>query len=493
MYHGGAAPVFYGTEYPLGASYYGSNYDLLSESKTKILKNNTVSDEKKKKILKDLQPISLVYFGNEEDAEERSKKYAEVRDGAGSYEFKCGKNCVAAYKLKREIFVADLDLYYNICLLLSKLSQKSKNILKNNGFDWEKFIEVFQSTEDKSVLDKARELFREFLMRRGSDGVVQKEILSLTKKEGLDGFSFKYFTSAAFWVLVLGEDALSIVERNYGSPSDWQYSDPEKLFGEIGKLVRSMYKYKTTNVDYHAGDLYEHSIWTALYIQNQFKTKSPWAEGIPEKYISILTLAGFLHDIGKGGDAVYLFYSKPEHAEVGFEYWEQKKPYFYLDPSDGQKMLDVPKLIRDLGVDREEVSLIGFLILAHWEFGDHVRRMEEEDMNDLAEEYVETMKKMIKKSGVKDIKLGILLRMIMLLSACDIMAGQVYIPYETFRKITKEIEKNPKKVVENFNAKIESYPYLTNRSKTHKGGDKFEEYEMNRKGLKLRKAILSFA
>lgn len=129
---------------------------------------------------------------------------------------------------------------------------------------------------------------------------------------------------------------------------------------ETKKLLEDFARYKTTNVTFHAGDVLEHSIWSALYTNHLFAINDPLVQGINPKFRKAVVVASLLHDIGKGGDGQYIFYEKPNHPEIGGYYFGQG---FYPDPR-----IDLRKVVSELG-ERENYELIKFLVRWHWMIG----------------------------------------------------------------------------------------------------------------------------
>lgn len=130
---------------------------------------------------------------------------------------------------------------------------------------------------------------------------------------------------------------------------------------EVDKLFDDLSKYKTTNINFHAGDVYEHSIWSALYINHMFATNDKFIRDINIKWRKTLIVSCLLHDIGKGGDRVYSFYDKPNHPEIAGYYFETG-----IYPSDVR--IDLRKVVRELG-EIENYDLIKFLVRYHWMIG----------------------------------------------------------------------------------------------------------------------------
>ena len=121
-------------------------------------------------------------------------------------------------------------------------------------------------------------------------------------------------------------------------------------------ILGDMEKYKTTNIHFHAGDVIQHSIWSALYINNFFKDGDRLVDGIPRTYWKLMMVAAVLHDIGKCGDNVFTFFDKPAHPEIGGYYFSKKK---YLD-------IDLKAAVSESNLDYD---LVQFLVRWHWMIG----------------------------------------------------------------------------------------------------------------------------
>lgn len=517
LYHGSASLTYFAGEYPLGIDYYKSGIDPLNSYQKALLKNPNTNINYKKRLLDKKQNINISYYGDYEVAVTYSKKPIQI-DGSNPFVLNCGGNCISAYKLKKDINMLNLYDPFNLYILLTENYLKSdvKDIL-SKAYDIStvnNFVDLYEKIKPNNLdtsqdsfqkLQQAYDPFRRFLMKsqrgtlRDNDYLVPREILTIVVKLGYSGFvnprtpylEGSYKGQYRFAELVFGKDVLNFIERDFSNIYDWQYFDTKRLFDEIGVLVKDMYKYKTFNIDFHAGDLYEHSIWTALYIQKMFKIGSIWTEGIDSYYMSSLVIAGFLHDIGKGGDLVYTYFDKPNHSLTGFEYFKQIRKYEYRDEDGNISILNIPELLKNINIiDDNMKNLISFLILSHWEFGYYINQIKDDNINEIAQNYKNVLDQMIYTSEVI-LPHNLLYRMAMLISSCDIMASQVYIPTDKFTELSEEVNINPKRLINDLNAYLDDYPYLTNRPKVHRGANKYEELEIEKKGLLLRNNILA--
>ena len=96
-------------------------------------------------------------------------------------------------------------------------------------------------------------------------------------------------------------------------------------------LLNDFQHYKVEKYGHHAGDVYEHSIWTAATVAQWWAEKSEWVQGIDNKYQALTIMAGLLHDIGKAGDLKFLFTTKKYHPYYGFEFLLGYRTYYLVD------------------------------------------------------------------------------------------------------------------------------------------------------------------
>lgn len=129
-------------------------------------------------------------------------------------------------------------------------------------------------------------------------------------------------------------------------------------------LFNDFKRYKTTNIGFHAGDVFEHSVWSGFFVWYMFQTKHKNVTGLNPKFERLLIAAALLHDIGKGGDNALTFFDKPNHPEIGGYYFEQNK-YITVDG----KKLNLLTVLDDLHINRNQYSIIKFLVKYHWMIG----------------------------------------------------------------------------------------------------------------------------
>lgn len=161
-----------------------------------------------------------------------------------------------------------------------------------------------------------------------------------------------------------------------------------KLFKEI----LQQYKVSSSNL-HHQGDLYEHSVWSALSCQAAFEDeKAFWVPQSLRKDVHfkrLCVIASYLHDIGKAGDRVYNFSEKLWHPKDGFSYLIEKIKFQYeTEPHDQRsqraaylkdkdvKSFNFRLLLKEWDVtDKKSLMMVFVMVAMHWEYGEVVKRL----------------------------------------------------------------------------------------------------------------------
>jgi hypothetical protein len=202
---------------------------------------------------------------------------------------------------------------------------------------------------------------------------------------------------------------------------------------EFRDLIKDFEKYKTTNTDFHAGDLIEHSTWAAFYVNDLFTNldmdnplHKVWKQtivdeaernGVTIDYQKVLILSAFLHDIGKGGGGKTTYYDKPDHEMIGATYINMKS---YRDVNgDG---IDLEQMFNDFNLTQLEIDIITVLVEGHWLIGKVITKP------DKAENFVKEFEK-IYKAYINDpnmylFKLVAMMQLIICIA--DVMATKKY-------------------------------------------------------------------
>lgn len=217
------------------------------------------------------------------------------------------------------------------------------------------------------------------------------------------------------------------------------------------KLLEDLGKYKTVNEEFHAGDVLEHSVWSALYTNHFFVENNRVVSGIDPRMRNMLVVASLLHDIGKGGDKIYKFFDKENHPEIGGYYFE-KGIYPDLD-------INLRTVVDELG-ESANYDLIKFLVRWHWMIGGVFREFSEiEEINNISWTLYYDFNLVCEKDDIPYKKRVDMFRYLWVIWEADLLATQPY-RYEVDKGMPLEIR---------------NYPA------THKGRDIYKEFKIGEK------------
>jgi len=225
--------------------------------------------------------------------------------------------------------------------------------------------------------------------------------------------------------------------------------------------------YKTTNIKWHAGDVYEHSMWIGLCLEKWFNEKKFWMEGLDEKYKKLLIFAGFLHDIGKAGDWEFTFKAKDAHPNVGFNYLIGAS--FYKTKNGA--VFDFDSYLDHFEFDKKQKAIIAVLVGIHYDFGKKVMSKISDPYHPdetIFKQYLDTLQDLAQETGYPDIFTRQLVIMSIAIGAADVRAAQpVYYASSIFEISSKILP-------------------------VHKGGKLYEQYKFETNGKIIREALLAF-
>lgn len=200
-----------------------------------------------------------------------------------------------------------------------------------------------------------------------------------------------------------------------------------KTQASLRVLMEDMKTYRTVNTRFHAGHVFEHSVWVARSVINMLKGE--WATKIENP--KVLIVAALLHDIGKCGDGIHEFDMKPEHPDKGFNYiMGMGSPYIM---ADGRRF-DFSDMFSELSLGAEDISLIAIIAGMHHELGALMRGLNALDVQ-CFDRAVAKLSNLIRLSGynggvvdIKSKKYRKLIKYICLVSVADVISSQV-VPY----------------------------------------------------------------
>lgn len=286
----------------------------------------------------------------------------------------------------------------------------------------------------------------------------------------------------------------------------------------LEQLALDLKYYKTNNTQFHAGHLYEHSMWTAMVIDRWFEERdknavdsgekaSDWLDGITSEDRSTLVLAGFLHDVGKAANHNHYYQmtagnaqlntSTPHlkrypvyhtiitHPDDGFKFLKMITPYnlsvikkasrSYKDNFKNKGRFYFDRMFQELGLSDEQIKIIQILTKVHWNFGGYLM------IGSNPSQFLLELKKSIEEVDYnnKMIDLRILLLAIAI-GAADVRGAQPE-PRENFEDFKNRHTW--------FQANVFEYP---TEHKQYTAAKKFVLFNYTTRGLTQRNLLLSF-
>lgn len=252
----------------------------------------------------------------------------------------------------------------------------------------------------------------------------------------------------------------------------------EKTF-DLQNLLENFNQYKTTN-SFHSGNLLQHSTWTANTVLNWFEQDDQWVKDIDKKDQKLAFISALLHDVGKSGDLNFTFYTKPNHAQLGFEYLMDQKEYLL----DKNKKFDFQKMFESLGITTEDQKLICILVGIHEVFGKEILAKYNKNSTLLFEHFLIALESLAKKANYKSGKIDTrLLRLAILISAADVKGAQkTTCSKDVLSKYLKEFNLNLKQEL------FESTPEKIDKNKK----SMYNKFDFENKGKKLRNELIYY-
>lgn len=448
LYHGSAELAEANVEYPLGKDFYRPHVAGTPSaiSPMNLTRDVMAGNDSVEYALSKQFNIPPVWVGDKNVA----KLYSE-RDAVN-----CKKKCVMTYSLVKPAKFFLLDDDYNIWTVThdSKIAADVKRAL----------MFMFQLTPDSKIVKVSYNAIR----------ISKKSRLSYADRDMTfarwlcDAYGSKYAGFAAntqiddkgrpaFHLEFMFCNATEYLKRNLSSEADWQHSDPSgvKLMDDF---LHQLSLYKTTNVDFHAGDLLEHSVWSLLFAEQLVANDAAYKPS--DKWQRRIAAIAFLHDIGKmtvdpkyvtvrERDVVY--YVIPEHPTMGGDYLRGVAAVPILD--DDMKVvdtLDVRNLMIILGLNYDKVAKYASMIDFHWEMGKAVKNL---TIASSPADYLKAAKDYIKLVGDKGYTYYYALLRV---SQADVMATQ---PFGAGR------------LTPSLNVSSIFFPFVKNVPKKYRGGN----------------------
>ena len=452
LYHGSGALANANVEFPTGIDFYAPrnmdtplNSDIDIDIMKKVVNNPNKSIEFE---TTEYFKVSPGWFGTPETARLYSlqnKKFSEI----------CGDKCINVYELKEDAVFFLLDNNFNIWRLLNNpnVPDKSKDQLKFM-FNLSKVEVDYSDTEfgNINIKHKKRRSYRDvdlpftnwlctFLSKDYAGYAANTPV---EKKQRYFHLEFM-FCNPIKWL-----------NRNMTNPLDWQHLNVKNAPVEISLFLEQMALYKSTNINFHAGNLLEHSIWSLLFAE-QLVLNTP-KYGIPDIDIQKkIAAAAFIHDIGKMDPNSkhtikrrhdYVYFSIPEHPKTGGEYIRGTRSLPILDANMNQKgSFKINDLLGELGFKQEDIQILAKIIDLHWELGNYIKKWKGPQDIKTVDEYIDYVG--------SDEPITFFYALV-IVSVADVLASQPY----GINNLTAEL---------NHHSRF--FPFISNVPKKYRGGN----------------------
>jgi len=500
IYHGSGIIADNLAGFPIGIPYYNPdspNVNLTKSDQIAI----TTSDESIEEVISKYFEITAGWYGD--------SKTAELYSSSGSLKNICKDKCVLAYKLKKDIVMFLLDDDYNIQKLLATHNSIVSDDIKYKlryMFDLEKHNELpvpvrFNKIEFSNKFRKSN---------RDVDLPFAKWICkNLIHKHNYSGYCANKqvtpYHGGTFHQEFIFCNAFKYLERDIENKKDWQYNDIQNNT-RLPIIIKTYYDqlelYETTNVNFHSGNLLEHSIWTLLwseYIMNE-NLISFSSDLIPENFKRIIAFTSFIHDIGKIYPSTfpglrekhvaynnvrdkYIYYEIKDHPLFGYQYILNEKQFPLYKKNVLQGYLNIEEMFLVFEIELIYRDVVAIIILLHWEYGNILKDYNSNNKinPDLVNQYLEVIYNNIIKPypTINKKEFTIIVYCLIVVSMADNYATQPY-------GINRISEKFP----DTINKHSKYFPFISNMSKNYKGINLPKISNINTNGVTLSNYII---
>lgn len=499
LYHGSGVLANAVVTFPVGINFY-KPYDMAGGGNIPINPPNNspeflamaaTGDESIEEIVAQSIPITAGWYADPSVARLYSGQTTDQR-----LRSVCGERCVNAYKLKKDLVFYLLDDDYNIAKLFASdpgvvPEEKKRELAQMFSIT----NRTPQRTSSANPFTRIRYQKDRISNRAWDLPFAEWACRVVVTRQGYAGYAATVqYTQAhggRFHLEFIFCNAFKYLSRDFDNILDWQhnprnYSDTVRLFMEQLSL------YQSVNVNFHAGDLLQHSIWTLLFAEKIIETRIIPPPVDDENFRRLTAFVAFIHDIGKMTPEMttanekrkkFIYFSIKPHPEIGAEYILGQKPLNIYN-SDLQPIgaLNIDDLFRAFGIDdMSNKEAVANVIKFHWDFGEMLRNFNADKTK--ADYYTDLyIQKILSVYDPGDsLKRKAFFYILLVVSIADIKASQPY-GVDRLTNTTGNIQ---------LNKSSHFYPFVTNMPKQYRGGNVAEVSGINSTGVDLAKMILN--
>ncbi len=513
LYHGSANLANGVAEFPVGLQYYTefdmsdpTNNILIKQSKPELLSVAASSEETIETIISESIPITAGWYADPSVAFSYS-----AQGMVDPLKTICKGKCVNAYVLKKDITMMILDDDYNIAKLL--LSPDSV-VPENKKQELQAMFQLTSRTPLRTNSDNPFDRVRYPMKARKSVRAWDLPFAEWTCKNVVDlqGYAGYAATSqhsqahgGKFHLEFIFCNAFKYLKRDLTNVHDWQVKRPAT--GVVGEFMNQLGLYESTNVDFHAGNLLQHSIWTLLFaekilqtneIQMNFSKNTEFVQHLSR----FTAFCAFIHDIGKMSiDNVkvnnkrnkFIFFAIPDHPTIGANYIQEGIPIYDQD-LNAKGTITYDQLVLGFNLPYATQSPwkeIAFAVLRlHWEFGDTLRRFNLTDKTEaqamtFGMEFVEKALSVYSPPTGNSDSLTIIYSYIYILLVVSVADIRGALPYGKNR-----LKESSVTTIE-LNKSSSFFPMITNMPRKYRGGNVRKISDLDTTGITLANFILN--
>jgi len=491
LYHGSSILADNLIEFPTGIDFYSNKNSKKAVKLSEVIIAET--QEEIESIISDNYNITASWFGD--------PRVAASYSNIGSSNKIPSKEYIMAYELKSEAIFYLLDDDYNIAKLLYSDTSIVPDDIK------ETLRKMFSLTEKSvpEILDNrpfTRILYKDKLRisYRNTDKYFAewfcKNIISMHNYAGYGATTQKASTilhkEGKFHQEIILCNAFKWLKRNLANNYDWQFANI-RYDTFMGKLYSEYSNYKSTNINFHSGNLLEHAVWSLLWAEDIVNSE-PFNNILTEKQKKLTCFISYIHDIGKMQpdssenikremNNIYYFAIK-DHPLVGSEYVSGKKDIKLVDGTQINIKKDILSMLSDIGLDKSYLYIVELVLLYHTHIG-IVISSSNNDFQKIKKEMTKFIDTLPKFNTEEEFRIFIII--LLVVSLADMYATQ---PYGVQRLNTNDTVQSILNGNSGINACSRYFPDICNLPKKYAGRNIAKDLNLDNLILKLLSFLL---